>query len=252
MSEQNTPSQTALLAPTDGAKCHWTLPEEIALLNHLIECHAAAGDGSSFTGTTFAGACPLVNALRKKGALKTAKACHNKFNTAIKSKSGWTWSDETGASITPEMEPQWAAFLKANPKAKPFKNKGWVHLEKMTRLMPSKAKGTHVFCPSQGTTGLYVPEPADATSSANVHEGEGSNNGAGDGEEMEGDVDVPSQPSQPMVIPSTPSRASRKRERAVSETPAASTKRVKLNAASAIQGLTQSIDRFGDNMCKVL
>jgi hypothetical protein len=35
---------------------------------------------------------------------------------------------------------------------KPFKSKGWVHLEKMTELMPGTVKGAHVFCPSQGVS----------------------------------------------------------------------------------------------------
>ena len=52
------------------------------------------------------------------------------------------------------MEPAWADFVKSQPLAKPFKNKGWVHLEKMTELMPATIKGAHVFCPSQGVSGL--------------------------------------------------------------------------------------------------
>ena len=46
--------------------------------------------------------------------------------------------------------------------------------------------------------------------------------------------------------------APRKRERAVSDTPSQSQKKSKTTGAEAIQGLTVSISRFGDNICKVL
>ncbi|GLB45371.1 hypothetical protein LshimejAT787_2200340 [Lyophyllum shimeji] len=112
---------------------------------------------------TFTAASAVVDKARSKGGLKTAKACQNKWNAlrrafraiqAIKfSKSGWTWDDEHGANITLDMEGAWNAFIKVRKDAKPFKHKGWVHLEKMTHLMPATVKGTHVFCASQGTSG---------------------------------------------------------------------------------------------------
>jgi hypothetical protein len=67
---------------------------------------------------------------------------------------GWTWSDETGASITPDMEDVWEDFLKVYKEAKPFKNHGWVHLDKMMMIMPATIKGTHVFRPPQGLSGV--------------------------------------------------------------------------------------------------
>jgi hypothetical protein len=73
---------------------------------------------------------------------------------AIKNVSGWTWSDECGADITPELEDEWATFLVANKHAKPFKNRGWNHLEKMVDIMPVTIRGAHVFHASQGVTGL--------------------------------------------------------------------------------------------------
>jgi len=36
--------------------------------------------------------------------------------------SGWTWSDETGATITPELESSWAAYVRIHRDAKPFKH----------------------------------------------------------------------------------------------------------------------------------
>ncbi|KAG6834298.1 hypothetical protein H0H93_010624, partial [Arthromyces matolae] len=50
----------------------------------------------------------------------------------------------------------------------------------------------------------------------------------------------------------TPVKQSRRRERALSETPAVSSKKARVSGAEAISSLTASISRFGDNMCKVL
>jgi hypothetical protein len=73
---------------------------------------------------------------------------------AIKSQSGWTWSDTKGADIAPEMEQEWSKFVKIYKEAKPFKSSGWVHLEKMAEIMPVTLRGLYVFRPSQGLTGL--------------------------------------------------------------------------------------------------
>jgi hypothetical protein len=52
------------------------------------------------------------------------------------------------------MEQEWSKFVKIYKEAKPFKNHGWVHLEKMTEIMPVALRGLHVFRPSQGVTGM--------------------------------------------------------------------------------------------------
>lgn len=73
---------------------------------------------------------------------------------AIKSQSGWSWSDTRGADITPEMEHEWVKFIKVYKDAKPFKNRGWIYLERMSDIMPVTLRGTYVFRPSQGMTGM--------------------------------------------------------------------------------------------------
>lgn len=52
------------------------------------------------------------------------------------------------------MEDAWSDFLRVHKDAKPFKNKGWAHLEKVSQLMPATVKGSHVFRPSQGISGM--------------------------------------------------------------------------------------------------
>ncbi|KAF4616359.1 hypothetical protein D9613_008849 [Agrocybe pediades] len=149
-------------APSEAAS--WSTSDEKKLIDVLIEHKAAAGDGCSFKAATFTAAEVALAALPlAKGGPKTAASCSNKWNAlrrtfrviqAIKSKSGWSWSDDHGASISPDMEAAWCDFLKVHPAAKPFKNKGWVHLSKMEELMPSTVKGMHVFRPSEGISGM--------------------------------------------------------------------------------------------------
>jgi hypothetical protein len=52
------------------------------------------------------------------------------------------------------MEQEWSKFVKIYKEAKPFENHGWAHLEKMTEIMPVTLRGTYVFRPSQGVTGM--------------------------------------------------------------------------------------------------
>lgn len=67
---------------------------------------------------------------------------------AIQEVSGWVWDDETGASITAHTASSWEDYVKCHPGAKPFRNKGWVHLAKVSLLMPSTAIGVNVYHPT--------------------------------------------------------------------------------------------------------
>lgn len=165
-------------APTQAV---WTQVDEETLIEYLFQHRAAAGDGSSFKITTFNGVVDLLEAMRTRGGHKTAKSIQNKWTMVrnmfyfgyfllipfshqlrriwrviqdIKAQSGWSWSDIHGANITPAMETNWEIFLRSHPLAKPFKNHGWIHLEKMTQIMPATLRGTYVYVASHGTTGL--------------------------------------------------------------------------------------------------
>ncbi|KAF8958637.1 hypothetical protein BDZ97DRAFT_1616590, partial [Flammula alnicola] len=131
----------------------WTTADETTLIEFLFQHRASAGDGSSFKMTTFHGVVSVLEATRTKGGPKTAKSCQNKWAMLrhiwraiqdIRTQSGWTWSDVRGADISPDMEDQWATFLKSHPLAKPFENHGWPHLERVTMIMPATLRGTHV------------------------------------------------------------------------------------------------------------
>ncbi|KJA25659.1 hypothetical protein HYPSUDRAFT_134332 [Hypholoma sublateritium FD-334 SS-4] len=135
----------------------WTLAEEATLLDFLVENKAEAGDGGNFKQVMFQQAIESIKPLFKCRASKTMKSCQNKWAMfrkiyrvicAIKTVSGWVWDDETGASINPNMASSWDDYVNKHPEAKPFHNKGWVHLAQVLHLMPSTAIGANVYHPT--------------------------------------------------------------------------------------------------------
>lgn len=86
---------------------------------------------------------------------------------AIKEVSGWHWDDETGASITVDTASSWDDYIKKHPAAKPFRNRGWVHLQRMTDIMPSTVSGSHVFHPSQ-VLSTAIESPAESPTHVSV------------------------------------------------------------------------------------
>ena len=46
------------------------------------------------------------------------------------------------------MASSWDDYVKKHPEAKPFRNKGWIHLRKFVDIMPSSTSSTNVFHPS--------------------------------------------------------------------------------------------------------
>ena len=66
----------------------------------------------------------------------------------IQSVSSWDWDDKTGASITVNTASSWDDYVKKHPKAKPFRNSGWMHFNKVTLIMPATPAGAHVFHPT--------------------------------------------------------------------------------------------------------
>jgi hypothetical protein len=83
---------------------------------------------------------------------------------AIQLVSGWTWDDETGASINIYTQSSWDDYVKVHPEAKPFRNKGWPLFRKMETLMPATVAGANVYhaatAPAPSTP---APPPPTAT-----------------------------------------------------------------------------------------
>ena len=60
---------------------HWTVEDEVVLINFLLLHTAAAGDGSNFKMVTFNAAAPVIDMKQAKGGPKAANSCQNKYNS---------------------------------------------------------------------------------------------------------------------------------------------------------------------------
>ncbi|KAK7439170.1 hypothetical protein VKT23_017660 [Stygiomarasmius scandens] len=152
-----------------GGNAKWTDANITRFLDYLTEHHSKAGNGGNFTVATFKDAADHMAQFEYEGGMKDANACKNKWGQLkgtcevilkIKNKSGWTWSDDTGATIGMENTDLWDKFIKQKPATKPFRNKGWKFFHTVHNLLPATVKGTSVFRPTQGTQGFHNVDPA--------------------------------------------------------------------------------------------
>lgn len=60
----------------------WTSAEETAFVDYLVDHKAEAGDGGNFKTTTYQRVISHIAPLHESGAIKTVKACRNKW-TAV-------------------------------------------------------------------------------------------------------------------------------------------------------------------------
>ncbi|KAJ6486631.1 hypothetical protein C8R45DRAFT_828456 [Mycena sanguinolenta] len=137
------------LKPKKGS-AHWTVPDEAKLLVVLIEHIAEAGDGANFTTTVWNASATEVNKSLTK--VLQLKALYMVVRDIILN-LGWAWDDARGACIGPASEGVWEAYVKKHPKAEPFCNSGWVHLDAFRKLMPDAVpRGGNVHRLTQPTT----------------------------------------------------------------------------------------------------
>ncbi|KAF9073010.1 hypothetical protein BDP27DRAFT_1191184, partial [Rhodocollybia butyracea] len=132
----------------------WTDTDTKEFLGYLYTVHSEMGEGYSFKGKTFSAAADFMKGVTTVGGDKDKEACRVKWQTCkekyniigkIKEQSGWgPWSDEHGAGITGLTAEAWDKFVGRNKTAKPFRNKGWIFLHDVEKIMPYKPKGTNV------------------------------------------------------------------------------------------------------------
>ncbi|KIM62854.1 hypothetical protein SCLCIDRAFT_118751, partial [Scleroderma citrinum Foug A] len=81
---------------------------------------------------------------------RTAESCRSKFTRlkedfvvvkALKSASGFHFSEERGACIMLETQDTWLDFVKHNQGSSKFHNKGFDFYDEMLQLVPHKAQG---------------------------------------------------------------------------------------------------------------
>ncbi|KAF8585421.1 hypothetical protein K439DRAFT_1231579, partial [Ramaria rubella] len=124
-----------------------------ALVNFLVEHKAEAGDGGNLPETVFNQAAQMLVPFYVRGAVKTAKACKQKWVrvkqytmvTLIKGVSGLPWDDELGVDL-PHNDGMWTTFIAMSHHtySKGFSNKGFPLYDTMSLLMPNKAAGKHM------------------------------------------------------------------------------------------------------------
>ncbi|KAJ6448294.1 hypothetical protein C8R45DRAFT_1115377 [Mycena sanguinolenta] len=162
----------------DGKNAIWTHADTVKFLDFLISKSSAAGDGGNFKMSTFNAAAKFLNETRERGGHKTGKGCSNKYKNLRSTlavvehlkyhASGFTYSDEKGADIDDASASAWDTYIVQHPDAKKFRNKGWPYMNQMEKLVPSKAKGTHVFRPGAAAdpidSRMNTPAPADGAS----------------------------------------------------------------------------------------
>ncbi|KAF9059979.1 hypothetical protein BDP27DRAFT_1190788, partial [Rhodocollybia butyracea] len=132
----------------------WAHTDVTRFLDFLFEHQSEAGDSGNFKNTTFTAAALYLEETRTEGAVKNAAACKRKWFALkkifriineIKSKSGWgSWHDDFGANVNTTTADVWDRYVAKNPDAKPFRNKGWIYLEQVEKVVPYKPRGTHV------------------------------------------------------------------------------------------------------------
>ncbi|KAJ3729921.1 hypothetical protein C8R42DRAFT_638035 [Lentinula raphanica] len=236
----------------------WNVAKTERLLDFLYEKRSEAGEGFSFKIKTFnAAAEHLATVPAEKGGIKDGKSCQSKYNSLkgindiiqkIKDHTGWgPWSDEHGAGITALTSDSWEKFVAHYTKAKPFRNHGWLFLQKMERLIPYKPKGTHVYRPAQGRSlgveeGATENEEARLTRSASEEwdlEKLDKDMAQGAGEDgHDSDIDTMPEDSAP-VIPKTPAPISRKCSGTSTATPLPSGKKPK--GVDVLSGLLNEV-----------
>jgi len=57
----------------------WTVPDETALLDYLVEQKSAGGDGANFKAAVWTSAADHVNSTKTRGGLKTKDSCRAKY-----------------------------------------------------------------------------------------------------------------------------------------------------------------------------
>ncbi|EEB88797.1 hypothetical protein MPER_13186 [Moniliophthora perniciosa FA553] len=123
----------------------WSHADEKNLPPRLVERVSRISKGGNFRLVVLNEVAETLNP-PASGGDKMGKGCKDKYGTIkrdweevikINHKSGWPpWDRLLGANITPERENNWNEYVKANPRAAPFRNKGYKYQEYFDVLMP--------------------------------------------------------------------------------------------------------------------
>ncbi|KAJ6560897.1 hypothetical protein DFH09DRAFT_1316511 [Mycena vulgaris] len=254
LAESATAIQAAPGPPPKSKASSWPLQDEKALLAFLLERVAEAGDGCNFTKVTWTAAAVVLNQQITKGGPKTGDSCKSKYQKLkalfllvrdIINNSGWAWDDTRGACIGPANEGTWEAWVVKNPKAEPFRNAGWCHLDAFRTLMPEAApRGTHVFRAQVTPPQRLFPrsqldqddDPYEWGNSDDENEGLKEKNSDSSDEDTDKENELPANTPK---MPAT----SRKRTAATPASATGTAKKARVSGAAALQDIAgQALD----------
>ncbi|KAN0082969.1 hypothetical protein V8E55_008764 [Tylopilus felleus] len=163
-------SQSVAKSKQPSTHCQWTVQDEEALIELALLRKTVMGNGSTFKDVFWnevASNFPPPT----HGKPKTMETCREKWKRMksiydiidkIANTSGLAYSLDKGADIGLESQHVWDGIVKNTKGAGRFKNKGWVHYDKMKLLLPSRSKGTHKF------TAQNTPTLPSSTSQSSV------------------------------------------------------------------------------------
>ncbi|KAJ7163342.1 hypothetical protein C8R46DRAFT_1222108 [Mycena filopes] len=146
-----------------GSSCDWTFDptDKPALVAYFKTIKDKIGHGGSWdqTGLEMAATHMATRGPPLKGAPKNAnsikgvwtgmKKIHDALVLVLAKRypgaSGWTYDQEKGFSVSPDNREEWNEFVKQHPVFKPFANKGWDLFDDVKEILPTRARGVHVF-----------------------------------------------------------------------------------------------------------
>ncbi|KAJ4464873.1 hypothetical protein C8J55DRAFT_566581 [Lentinula edodes] len=151
-----------------------------ALVRLLHSQRSRVGQGGNFDSTVYNEAAKHLEARGppSHGVAKTAVSIKKYYSSTLRKlhtdilavlqktytgASGWTYSHEGGFNVVSATEDAWRNFVSVHKQFKPFKTSGWPLWELMHEIVPTQARGVHVFnAASQDTaqeTGDSLSEP---------------------------------------------------------------------------------------------
>ncbi|KAF8576712.1 hypothetical protein K439DRAFT_1622647 [Ramaria rubella] len=151
--QRPTPPPSTNNPPARKKAAAWVLEDDIVLINLLIDHKAEAGEGGNFKKSTWMAVAGVMVDWPSTRGLKTWEAFRSRwiklrkdYNLALQLKqnlSGFTFVDQEGVVV--DDESVWSKFASKNHEAVQVRRVGFPCFELMSSLMPSAARGTHVY-----------------------------------------------------------------------------------------------------------
>ncbi|KAJ6613921.1 hypothetical protein B0H10DRAFT_2221765 [Mycena sp. CBHHK59/15] len=164
--------------------CDWTTEpsDKIVLVTFFASIKDQIREGGSWDQTALEAAAkhmvahgpPMKGAPKNANSIKGVWAGMKKIHDALvqviqkryPGASGWTYDQQAGFSLCDDNLEAWKEFSKHHPVFKLFANKGWEFFEDVKNILPTRARGTHVFNPA--VPAVVPSQVSDAAAASDV------------------------------------------------------------------------------------